>query len=95
MKAISEMKQVRLLELDAWGAHRVGKHNEQAWALKSEQLETRTVTFKVGLDGHIPLPGKVIEFADPIFAGRANGGRISAISADRKALLLTVMMWSQ
>ncbi|WP_407514503.1 host specificity protein J, partial [Acinetobacter baumannii] len=51
-------------------------------------LETRTVTFKVGLDGHIPLPGKVIEFADPIFAGRANGGRISAISADRKSITL-------
>ncbi|MFK6531510.1 phage tail protein, partial [Acinetobacter baumannii] len=47
-----------------------------------------TVTFKVGLDGHIPLPGKVIEFADPIFAGRANGGRISAVSADRKTITL-------
>ena len=86
------MKPSLYLNLMRGGAHRVGKHNETSlWALKSEQLETRTVTFKVGLDGHIPLPGKVIEFADPIFAGRANGGRISAISADRKALLLIVM----
>ncbi|MFK6531490.1 phage tail protein, partial [Acinetobacter baumannii] len=78
-KAISEMKQVRLLELDAWGCTSRGQAQRAGWwALKSEQLETRTVTFKVGLDGHIPLPGKVIEFADPIFAGRANGGRISA-----------------
>jgi len=88
-KAISEMKQVRLLELDAWGCTSRGQAQRAGlWALKSEQLETRTVTFKVGLDGHIPLPGKVIEFADPIFAGRANGGRISAISADRKSITL-------
>ncbi|EJB8459143.1 phage tail protein [Acinetobacter baumannii] len=88
-KAISEMKQVRLLELDAWGCTSRGQAQRAGlWALKSEQLETRTVTFKVGLDGHIPLPGKVIEVADPIFAGRANGGRISAISADRKSITL-------
>ncbi|ELA8878898.1 TipJ family phage tail tip protein [Acinetobacter baumannii] len=88
-KAISEMKQLRLLELDAWGCTSRGQAQRAGWwALKSEQLETRTVTFKVGLDGHIPLPGKVIEFADPIFAGRANGGRISAISADRKSITL-------
>ncbi|MFA3584055.1 phage tail protein, partial [Acinetobacter baumannii] len=88
-KAISEMKQVRLLELDAWGCTSRGQAQRAGlWALKSEQLETRTVTFKVGLDGHIPLPGKVIEFADPIFAGRANGGRISAVSADRKTITL-------
>ncbi|MDA3445164.1 MULTISPECIES: TipJ family phage tail tip protein [Acinetobacter] len=88
-KAISEMKQVRLLELDAWGCTSRGQAQRAGlWALKSEQLETRTVTFKVGLDGHIPLPGKVIEFADPIFAGRANGGRVSKISADRKSITL-------
>ncbi|MDC4155477.1 hypothetical protein K3F63_19120, partial [Acinetobacter baumannii] len=34
------------------------------------------------------LPGKVIEVADPLFAGRANGGRVSAISADRKSITL-------
>ncbi|AWL19439.1 host specificity protein [Acinetobacter nosocomialis] len=88
-KAISEMRQVRLLELDAWGCTSRGQAQRAGqWALKSEQLETRTVTFKVGLDGHIPLPGKVIEIADQLFAGRANGGRISAISADSKSITL-------
>ncbi|EPG5693058.1 TipJ family phage tail tip protein [Acinetobacter baumannii] len=88
-KAISEMRQVRLLELDAWGCTSRGQAQRAGlWALKSEQLETRTVTFKVGLDGHIPLPGRVIEIADHLFAGRANGGRISAISADRKSITL-------
>ncbi|WP_151813249.1 phage tail protein [Acinetobacter sp. TUM15375] len=88
-KAISEMRQVRLLELDAWGCTSRGQAQRAGqWALKSEQLETRTVTFKVGLDGHIPLPGKVIEIADQLFAGRANGGRVSAVSADRKSITL-------
>ncbi len=88
-KAIAEAGQVRILELDAWGCTSRGQAQRAGWwALKSEQLETRTVSFKVGLDGHIPLPGKVIEVADPLFAGRANGGRVSKISADRKSITL-------
>lgn len=88
-KAIAEVGQVRILELDAWGCTSRGQAQRAGWwALKSEQLETRTVSFKVGLDGYIPLPGKVIEVADPLFAGRANGGRVSAISADRKSITL-------
>ncbi|MEO3340298.1 phage tail protein [Acinetobacter baumannii] len=88
-KAIAEAGQVRILEIDAWGCTSRGQAQRAGWwALKSEQLETRTVSFKVGLDGHIPLPGKVIEIADPLFAGRANGGRVSKISADRKSITL-------
>lgn len=88
-KAIAEAGQVRILELDAWGCTSRGQAQRAGWwALKSEQLETRTVSFKVGLDGHIPQPGKVIEVADPLFAGRANGGRVSKISADRKSITL-------
>ncbi|EJB8538775.1 host specificity protein J [Acinetobacter baumannii] len=88
-KTISENGQVRILELDAWGCTSRGQAQRAGWwALKSEQLETRTVSFKVGLDGYIPLPGKVIEIADPLFAGRANGGRVSKISADRKSITL-------
>lgn len=88
-KAISEVGQVRILEIDAWGCTSRGQAQRAGWwALKSEQLETRTVSFKVGLDGYIPLPGKVIEIADPLFAGRANGGRVSKISADRKSITL-------
>ncbi|MDC4687526.1 phage tail protein [Acinetobacter baumannii] len=88
-KAIAEAGQVRILEIDAWGCTSRGQAQRAGWwALKSEQLETRTVSFKVGLDGHIPQPGRVIDIADPLFAGRANGGRISAISADRKSITL-------
>lgn len=80
---------VRIAEIDAWGCTSEGQAQRAGlWALKSEQLETRSVSFKVGLDGYIPQPGKVIEIADELFAGRANGGRISAVSADRKIITL-------
>ena len=80
---------VRVAEIDAWGCTSEGQAQRAGlWALKSEQLETRTVSFKVGLDGYIPQPGKVIEIADELFSGRANGGRISTVSADRKVITL-------
>ena len=88
-KAIAGPLGVRIAEIDAWGCTSEGQAQRAGlWALKSEQLETRTVSFKVGLDGYIPQPGRVIEIADELFAGRANGGRISAVSADRKVITL-------
>ncbi len=78
---------IRILDISAYGCTSVGQAQRAGnWALKTEQFETRTVTFKVGLDGFIPRPGKVIEIADPIFAGRANGGRISSVSSDLKSI---------
>ena len=55
-------------------AHRRGR-----WALLSNAKDG-SVSFTVGLDGHIPLPASVIGIADPYKAGRQNGGRISAVS---------------
>lgn len=87
--AIARDRGVKLLELEAWGCTSEGQAQRTGqWALKTEQLETRTVTFKVGLDGYIPLPGNVIELADELLAGRANGGRISSVSADLKQITL-------
>lgn len=80
---------VRIAEIDAWGCTSEGQAQRAGlWALKSEQLETRTVSFKVGLDGYIPQPGKIIEISDELFAGRANGGRVSSVSADRKTITI-------
>lgn len=88
-KAIASPLGVRIVEIDAWGCTSEGQAQRAGlWALKSEQLETRTVSFKVGLDGYIPQPGRVIEIADELFAGRANGGRISTVSTDRKVITL-------
>lgn len=88
-QAIGQSGQIRILDLEAWGCTSRGQAQRAGhWALKSEQLETRTVTFKVGLDGNIPLPGRVIEISDELFAGRANGGRVSAVSTDKKTVTL-------
>lgn len=84
--AISKLG-IRIVDIKAYGCTSEGQAQRAGqWALKSEQLETRTVSFKVGLDGFIPMPGKVIEIADELFTGRSNGGRISAVSADRKTI---------
>lgn len=88
-KAIASPLGVRIVEIDAWGCTSEGQAQRAGlWALKSEQLETRTVSFKVGLDGYIPQPGRVIEIADELFAGRANGGRVSKVSSDHKTITL-------
>ena len=80
---------VRIAEIDAWGCTSEGQAQRAGlWALKSEQLETRTVSFKVGLDGYIPQPGRIVEISDELFAGRANGGRVSSVSADRKTITI-------
>lgn len=80
---------VKVLQLDAWGCTSRGQAQRAgAWAIRSEQKDTQSVTFKVGLDGNIPLPGKVISVADNEYAGRFIGGRISGIAEDLKHITL-------
>ncbi|MDP9705008.1 UNVERIFIED_ORG: putative phage tail protein [Rahnella aquatilis] len=55
-------------------AHRRGR-----WVLLSNAKDG-TVSFGVGLDGYIPMPAEIIGIADPFKAGKANGGRISAVN---------------
>ena len=55
-------------------AHRRGR-----WVLLSNAKDG-TISFNVGLDGHIPLPASVIGVADPFRAGMQNGGRINAVN---------------
>lgn len=50
------------------------------FALVSEQTQTRPATMRVGLDGQIPRPGQLIRLSDELLAGRANGGRVSAVA---------------
>lgn len=57
-------------------AQRVGK-----WLLLTSRLETRSVTFSVGLDGALAMPGQLIRVADANIAGRRIGGRISSATA--------------
>jgi predicted phage tail protein len=68
------------LEISAIGCTRESEAQRRGkWALLTNAKD-RAVSFKVGLDGRIPLPGYVIPVADELLAGRAIGGRISAVA---------------
>ncbi|WP_051971854.1 phage tail protein [Massilia sp. 9096] len=56
-------------------AHRVG-----LWALATSRLETEGISFDVGMDGAMALPGQVVRVADPSRMGRRVGGRIRAVN---------------
>lgn len=58
-------------------AQRIGNH-----ILVSENLETETVTFKVGLSGVLVSPGDVFNVSNSYRAGRRMGGRIAAYTDD-------------
>lgn len=78
---------VNQTEVTALGCHsksqaqRVGNH-----ILYSENLETGTVEFSVGLDALNCMPGDVIQIADADRAGRRNSGRVSAATANSLTL---------
>ncbi|QIO88845.1 host specificity protein J [Stenotrophomonas rhizophila] len=78
---------IQQTEVTAVGCHsrsqaqRIGNH-----ILYTENLETETVSFGVGLDVLNCLPGDVIQVADPSRAGRRNGGRIRSATADTLVL---------
>ncbi|MGC5702952.1 phage tail protein [Pseudomonas sp. NFXW11] len=68
------------LEISAIGCTRESEAQRRGkWALLTNSRD-RAITFKVGLDGRIPLPGYVIPVADELLAGRPVGGRIAAAS---------------
>ncbi|MBC3948362.1 host specificity protein J [Pseudomonas folii] len=68
------------LEVSAIGCTRESEAQRRGkWALLTNSKD-RAVVFRVGLDGRIPLPGYVIPIADELLAGRAVGGRISAVN---------------
>lgn len=55
-------------------AFRTGK-----WLLETERLETETVTFTVGSEGLMNIPGDIIRVTDNHYAGANIGGRVVAI----------------
>ncbi len=76
---------INVIDISAIGCTSRGQAQRAGlWALKSEQLETRTVSFRTGLEGFNILVGEVIEVSDELLAGRANGGRVTAVDATFK-----------
>nr|DAZ31582.1 MAG TPA: tail protein [Caudoviricetes sp.] len=62
-------------------AHRTG-----LWLLQTEKLETKTVTFTVGAEGLMHVPGDIIKVADTYYAGTNIGGRVLAINSKKVTL---------
>lgn len=62
-------------------AHRYGK-----WVLETSRLEQCTITFAVGRQGLMHLPGDIIEVADNNYAGKVLGGRVIAINGKKVTL---------
>lgn len=80
---------VKVLDIAAFGCTSKGQAQRAGlWALKAEQLETQTVSFKTGLMGFIPQVGQVINVADNVFAGRAISGKIVAVADNQKTITL-------
>jgi len=67
------------IELSAIGCTRASEAQRRGkWAILSNNQD-RTVSFKTGMEGVIPLPGHIIPVADSLLAGREVGGRIPAV----------------
>ena len=62
-------------------AHRTG-----LWLLQTEKLETKTVSFVVGAEGLMHVPGDIIKVADTYYAGTNVGGRVLSVSGKKVTL---------
>ena len=62
-------------------AHRTG-----LWLLQTEKLETKTVSFVVGAEGLMHVPGDIIKVADTYYAGTNIGGRVLSVNGKKVTL---------
>ncbi|MFJ2456726.1 host specificity protein J, partial [Pseudomonas protegens] len=78
--ALQRRYQDRPIEISAIGCTRASEAQRRGkWALLSNNQD-RTLTFKTGMEGRIPLPGHIIPVADELLSGRPTGGRIASVA---------------
>lgn len=65
-------------EISAIGCTRASEAQRRAKWLVLSNNQDRTISFRTGMEGRIPLPGFIIPVADSLLAGREIGGRIAA-----------------
>ncbi|HHT7855837.1 TipJ family phage tail tip protein [Pasteurella multocida] len=70
-------------------AFRTGK-----WVLETERLETKTVTFAVGAEGLMHIPGDIIRVADCDYSDTNIGGRVLAVNGRNVTLDKEISLWS-
>ncbi|HDR1825650.1 TPA: host specificity protein J [Pasteurella multocida] len=71
-------------------AFRTGK-----WILETERLETKTVTFTVGVEGLMHIPGDIIRIADCHYADTNIGGRVLAVNGRKVTLDREITPWDK
>ncbi|URJ84968.1 phage tail protein [Pasteurella multocida] len=71
-------------------AFRTGK-----WILETERLETKTVTFSVGVEGLMHIPGDIIRIADCHYADTNIGGRVLAVNGRKVTLDREITPWDK
>lgn len=86
---------IRQAELTAFGCtSRAQAIRAGRWILYTESYESDMITFNVGIDSALVLPGDVIKIQDPSYAGKRLGGRaikcgLNRIELDSKVELST------
>jgi len=77
---VTRYKTFNQLELTAIACTRQSEADRRGrWGILTN-TQDRVITFQVGLDGDIPLPGYIIAVADEYLSGRVAGGRISSVN---------------
>ncbi|MBE0438030.1 MAG: DUF1983 domain-containing protein [Methylomicrobium sp.] len=56
------------------------------WILYTEQYESNMITFKVGMDAALVMPGEVVKIHDSLRAGKRMSGRIKSATANSVTL---------
>ncbi|WP_234407522.1 host specificity protein J [Pseudomonas bohemica] len=78
---------VRETEITAFACTSQGQAQRLGqYTLLTNQLETDTVSFSVGLDGTIARPGQLIRVSDEFFGGKPMAGRIKSATAETVTL---------
>lgn len=74
---------IRETEITAFGCVSQGQAQRLGhYTLLTNQLETGTIQFSVGLDGVLARPGQIIRVADQHYAGKPIGGRVKAATTN-------------
>ena len=78
---------LNIKKITAFGCTSRGQaHRTGLWLLQTEKLETKTVTFTVGAEGLMHVPGDIIKVADTYYAGTNVGGRVLSVNGKKVTL---------
>ena len=78
---------LNLTEITAFGCTSRGQaYRTGRWLIETEKLEKETITFTVGREGLMHLPGDIIRVSDNHYAGLNIGGRVVSVSGNKVTL---------